>query len=120
MLTLYAVILNVVKNLSESADILNTHYVILNEVKNLSESTDVRLLCYPVDASLSLSRTAKAGHSIITRDRRKKETTRDIREVAINHYASHPLCLFYLVVFFRLLPPHIPAKTSPIKNYMNI
>ena len=29
--------------------------VILNEVKNLSESTDVRLLCYPIDASLSLS-----------------------------------------------------------------
>ena len=25
--------------------------VILNEVKNLSESADVRLLCYPVDAS---------------------------------------------------------------------
>ena len=35
--------------------ILNTHYVILNVVKNLSESADVRLLCYPVDASLSLS-----------------------------------------------------------------
>ena len=31
--------------------------VILNEVKNLSESADVRLLCYPVDASLSLSMT---------------------------------------------------------------
>ena len=44
MLTLYAVI-------------LNTHYVILNVVKNLSDSTDVRLLCYPVDASLSLSMT---------------------------------------------------------------
>ena len=37
--------------------IANTHYVILNVVKNLSESTDVRLLCYPVDASLSLSMT---------------------------------------------------------------
>ena len=42
MLTLYAVM-------------LNTHYVILNVVKNLSESTDVRLLCYPIDASLTLS-----------------------------------------------------------------
>ena len=31
--------------------ILNTHYVILNEVKNLSESADIRLLCYPVDPS---------------------------------------------------------------------
>ncbi len=48
MLTLYAVI-------------LNTHYVILNEVKNLSESADVRLLCYPVDASLSLSMTYSAN-----------------------------------------------------------
>ena len=35
--------------------ILNTRYVILNVVKNLSESANVRLLCYPVDASLSLS-----------------------------------------------------------------
>ena len=34
--------------------ILNAHYVILNVVKNLSESTDVRLLCYPIDPSLSL------------------------------------------------------------------
>ncbi len=32
--------------------ILNTHYVILNVVKNLSESADVRLLCYPIDPSL--------------------------------------------------------------------
>ena len=44
MLTLYAVI-------------LNTRYVILNVVKNLSESANVRLLCYPVDPSLSLRMT---------------------------------------------------------------
>ena len=48
-----------------------------------------------------LSMTAKAGHYIITRD---------IREVAINHCASHPLCLFYLVVFFHLLPHPHPSK----------
>ena len=35
--------------------------VILNVVKNLSESADVRLLCYPVDASLSLSMTYSAN-----------------------------------------------------------
>ena len=36
---------------------ISTHNdVILNVVKNLSESADVRRLCYPVDASLSLSR----------------------------------------------------------------
>ena len=37
--------------------ILNALYVILNEVKNLSVSTDVRLPCYPIDPSLSLSMT---------------------------------------------------------------
>ena len=31
--------------------------VILNVVKNLSDSANVRLLCYPVDASLMLSMT---------------------------------------------------------------
>ena len=86
----------------------------VEESKNLSESTDVRLLCYPVDASLLLSRTAKAGHYIITRDER------DIREVAINHCASHPLCLFYFVVFFCLLPHPHPRKNIPDINYMNI
>ena len=43
------------------AVILNTLYVILNEVKNLSESANVRLLCYPVDTSLSLSMTYSAN-----------------------------------------------------------
>ena len=48
--------------------ILNAHYVILNEVKNLSESANVRRLCYPVDASLSLSMT-KYSEEIATSGR---------------------------------------------------
>ena len=62
--------------------ILNAHYVILNVVKNLSESTDVRLLCYPVDPSLSLRMTkyseeiATSGNALLAMTYTHKRTQR--------------------------------------------
>ena len=74
------------------AVILNTHYVILNVVKNLSESANVRRLCYPADASLSLSMTKGRVVRLFVRfpyvlqqsNKRDERDPRDEREVSDN------------------------------------
>ena len=52
--------------------------VILNVVKNLSESVGVLLLCYPVDASLSLSMTKHSEEML----RFRSAMTYSVNEIA--------------------------------------